>query len=305
MPIFPFKGSSAAGGSLLFVRDHSSGPHSADSYDANAKSLISSSSYGFGGGWANIDTSKSEGHFITPGKFDGAAQSGHTPIGYLVPHAIQVVTDSPCLTILQTGDSINSGVSSSDGLLSPGLVASRLIRQDTGINSFLINEALSGDISENFFERGMSVVNTKPTVALVQCYSRNDQNKFGDTYQTCLATYQRAIVFCSRCVDAGVLPILETAFPFAGDMGMSLPQGRRQEVTRNRETINTMVRDSGFPHVDYDFVLGHGKIHDSALSNDGIHPNDAGIGVMGRAAASVITDALGICHGSDEIGSTR
>jgi hypothetical protein len=273
---------------LLFVRDFSYGNHSADSYDANTKSLASSAKYGFGGGWVNTNTANAAGRFISKDHFEGATGSGHSPLGYLVPHAIQCIIDSYCITILQTGDSINSGVSSDDGLLNPAIVASSVLSKETGIRTSVINEAISGDQSSNYIERARLALGMRPSVALIQCYSRNDEDPFGDTVETGLAAYRRSIQFSAECIDAGVVPILQTAAPLVGDR-------RSSTYESNRQSINELVRGSGFLYVDYDAILGTGSVpnaYKAEFSSDQIHPNASAFEVLGQATATVIKKIL-------------
>jgi lysophospholipase L1-like esterase len=285
MPLLETDGSLELSGKILFVRDYSRGGHSADRFDANTPSLRESSRYGFGGGWVNTETESTPGHFINPGHFHDAAGPGWVCVGFHVPHALLCITDSPAITILQTGDSINSGVSSSNGLLSPAWYAAELLRGTIGMSTHVVNQALSGDISHNYIRRAQfSLTGLQPSVAVIQTYSRNDQVVFGDTIGVAKAAYDRALDLRAQCQAFGILPILETSCPFAGRSAF-------ETFETNRNFINGLVRGSGHPFVDYDVILGSGGVPNAflpGLSEDGIHPTTNGIKQMGQALFDVI-----------------
>lgn len=294
MPFVPLPRLDGGDGALLFFRNFSSGPQSCDFYEGNLSNPCSID-YGFGGGWYNMNENSETFPHVRAGKYAGASGEGFGLMDLASPHAVIAVTDRPAISILQTGDSVNSGISADDGLLNPAVVAARVLTQQTGILAMSVNEAVSGDISANYIARAAAALKVMSfSVALIQCYSRNDQVMFGDTIETAMSAYNRAIIFAADCLDVGVIPVLETATPFASAIINSQSLNTFESV---RSSVNVLVRQSGFAVLDYDRILGthtDPNAYQAGLSEDGIHPNTHAMKSLGHEAAGVIAAALGL-----------
>lgn len=305
MPFVPLPRRDGGDGALLLFRNFAPGHQNADFYDG-ALSRASAGGYGFGGGWYNENEHTEMFPHVRAGRFGAATGHGFGLLEQVSPHALIAVTDRPVVSILHTGDSVNSGISADDGLLNPAMVAARALTARTGVLATSVNEAVSGDVSANYIARASAALRVMNfSVALVQCYSRNDQVVFGDTMDTAMAAYTRAILFAAECLDAGVIPILETATPFAG---APMHGGDFDSFEPVRVAMNAVIRQSGFAVLDYDRILGTGSSPNAYrpdLSEDGIHPNTAAIERLGQQAGAIMAALLQLSTDEDTAGQPQ
>lgn len=190
------------------------------------------------------------------------------PQGPLIaPHAVEYVTAARGATVIGIGDSIQSSLSTSGRLSGAGPRACALVSTPARPVSWL-NEAYAGRSSEHFHFNGVAAIRLhRPQIALIQCWSGNDQ----PTLDAAEAAFARGLLVAEEVQRHGGTPVLLTAAPSA--LG-------RPEIEPFRAASNEWVRAAGqrgFHVLDLDARWGTGgtpNTYRQGYNIDGVHPND-------------------------------
>lgn len=201
-----------------------------------------------------------------------------TPRAYLAPYGVQFMARKRGLSIMNIGDSLSQGAGTISLENSPFHIAATALSTPSFPVS-VQNGAYSGMSSLSFQQNAYTFLNLySPSVVFMKGESPND------TYTTATieASISRLFQFAAYCVDKGIVPVLQTACPFA--------QSGAAEAAR--QAYNTVIRNAGWLYVDFDGALADpaNPSHNLPAYNSATNPphyNDAG-----SAAVAVLVTAV-------------
>jgi hypothetical protein len=202
---------------------------------------------------------------------------------------------------MSSGDSHQSGTATNSQMNGFLLQATTLLgAAHVGRIPFgLVNDAFGGARSPEFFARTRARLDDiQPSYVVLPGWSYNDHQPGSDPAEIDGALFDRLEVTAAAVRTAGALPIFLTPFPRNSE-AMTEPLLRAWLIQRDR--ILRLGR-SGEEVIDAADLLGarhtarrDGELVGSylpGLSNDGIHPNDAGHGRIADALVAIINRHL-------------
>lgn len=157
-----------------------------------------------------------------------------------------------------------------------------------------INAGCSGQTSLTYTAAGLAqLAKWNPNVAHFSAYSPND-------YSTPSAAALRLAIqkmagrlqqFLEYCYSNRIIPIVSTGIPHSAATGLNTAPLDQQRKDYNAR-LRAMAADGFFHLLDFDKLLSDGgspaAIQAAYSAGDGVHPNEAGIALMGTAFASVL-----------------
>ncbi len=190
----------------------------------------------------------------------------------------QKLADGFDVNILIIGDSIGegSGASSSSSFWVPLLQADLKKSYDKSKISFT-NVSMGGNASYAGYVRTMALNDDVDYDLAIICYGQNDGiDGFSTNYESII----RAIR--SKYPDCSIISILESS---------------QREYTEKMTTIQSICEHYSIPVADTIAAFNNsGKAYED-LSNDGVHPNDAGQEIYFETVKSVIDDNVAASTG--------
>jgi lysophospholipase L1-like esterase len=201
---------------------------------------------------------------------------------------VQLVTARDGVTIMTAGDSHAAGVGSTGDAnaavfqSASGLGAALCGRLPIGI----VNAGWPGSTSEHFLAAAAALLPAvQPAVVVLPGWTFNDSDAQGLASAGAVGRFlARVLMFADQCVQHGAVPVFTTPYP--RDPGCMAEPSRLQAWRSARQTI-LGLRESGTLVID---AAAHLSSTDSngelsatyrpGLSDDTVHPNDQGHGVV-------------------------
>lgn len=295
----PLARTDGGSGVLIFFRQYAvSGTHTIGNFDGTLPNingsvnglLASQFSQTFANSWDCNGNVAASGLFGTANQYTGQA------IAAFAPHAIMPILSSPALTLFSGGDSVLSGVGSKGQAIDSGVdsVGMQMVKALNRVTRPALhrNGAVSGMISSDFITDATNAISfSVPDIILLQTYSENDTN--ANTNAVAWSAFQRSMIFVNAATKAGARVIVLLSPPAHG-----AGSPRSAAIWEAfRVYANNLVRASGIPFVDCDIVVGTGTnpvAYQAGMSDDLVHPNDVGAGVLAKAALITLQANYGI-----------
>ena len=182
----------------------------------------------------------------------------------------QKLSDGFDVNVLIVGDSIGAGAGTqSDGTEWFGQLQAYLQTIDKGNISFT-NISMGGNASYAGYARTMALNDGIDYDLAIICYGQNDGiDGFSTNYESII----RAIR--SRYPDCSIISILESS---------------QREYTDKMTTIQSICEHYGIPVADTIAAFNNSGKNYEELSDDGVHPNDAGQGIYFETVKAIIDD---------------
>ena len=190
----------------------------------------------------------------------------------------QKLEDGFDVNILIIGDSIGEGIgaSSSNSFWVP-LLQADLKKSYGGSKVSFTNVSMGGNTSYAGYVRTMALDDDVNYDLAIVCYGQNDST---DGFSTNYESIIRAIK--GKYPDCSIISILESS---------------QREYTEKMTTIQSICEHYSIPVADTIAAFNNsGKAYDD-LSNDGVHPNDAGQEIYFETVKSVIDDNVAASTG--------
>lgn len=181
----------------------------------------------------------------------------------------QKLSDGFDVNILIIGDSIGANAGASDTTLAWTNLVTLHLQKEYGVNVFLTNVSMGGNNSYAGYVRTMTLADDVDYDLAILCYGQNDGiTNFGMYYESIIRAIRSKYKKCS------LISILESSQKEYTEKMMTI-----QKIA---EYYNIIVADTIMP-----FIEGSYGAYDE-LTNDGVHPNDAGQKVYADTICKII-----------------
>jgi lysophospholipase L1-like esterase len=233
--------------------------------------------------------------------FEPAPLLVNNPVNGTPLVAVQFQTRVPGIVGLSSGDSHQSGTATNSQMNGFLLQATTLLgaAQVGRIPFGIVNDAFGGARSEEFFARTRDrLSDIQPSYVVLPSWSYNDHQPGHDPEDVDRAFFDRLEATASAVRTAGALPIFLTPFPRNRE-AMTEPMVRAWLIQRDRILL---LGRNGEEVIDAARLLGTQELagpdaelsgtYLPGLSNDGMHPNDAGHGRIADALVAIINRRL-------------
>lgn len=181
----------------------------------------------------------------------------------------QKLSDGFDVNILIIGDSIGANAGASDTMLAWTNLVMLHLQKKYDVNVFLTNISMGGNSSYAGYVRTMALADDIDYDLAILCYGQNDGiTNFGMYYESIIRAIRNKYKKCS------LMSILESSQKEYTEKMMTI-----QEIA---EYYNILVADTIMP-----FTEGTHGTYDE-LTNDGVHPNDAGQKLYAETICEII-----------------
>lgn len=197
----------------------------------------------------------------------------------------QKLEDGFDVNILVIGDSIGAGSGSSSESSKWTTLLAADLRRTYGVDVSITNISMGGNTSYAGYVRTMELnlaAGTQPEYDLaILCYGQNDAlENFSLYYESIIRAVQTKFSRCS------MISVLESS---------------QRDYTEKMKTIQSICAHYNIPIADTIAPFTTTGEYNLTLTNDGVHPNDAGQRVYFETIRAVINENLGTAYTSENI----